>query len=197
MEPSSGKPPAVALFGGTFDPPHVGHVLAAHYVLLTAPVEHVLVVPCAEHPFAKKQSPYEHRLEMCRLAFAELGGLVTVLDVEGRRPGPSYTIDTVREVARLYPGATIELVVGSDIPPEFPQWKDSEALLDMARLRVLPRLDEEAPAAESAQDVSYYLPRISSSTLRGMLREGEDVNAHVPNTVLAYIQRHRLYMLAK
>jgi nicotinate-nucleotide adenylyltransferase len=183
----------LAIFGGSFDPPHAGHVLAAHYVLLTAPVSRVLVVPCAEHPFGKKHAPFEHRLAMCRIAFASLGGLVEVLDIEGRRQGPSYTIDTVRELARMYPSSRLELVVGSDIPEEMETWKDIEALRGMVTVRVLPRLEENAAAEESAQEVPYYLPRVSSGAIRRMAREGGDLSARVPRGVLTYIREHGLY----
>jgi nicotinate-nucleotide adenylyltransferase len=119
--------------------------------------------------------------------------LAEVLDIEGRRQGPSYTIDTVRELARVYPSARLELVVGSDIPEEMETWKDIEALRGMATVRVLPRLEENSATEESAQEVPYYLPRVSSSVIRGIAREGGDLSARVPRGVLTYIREHRLY----
>lgn len=182
-------PGALALFGGSFDPPHVGHVLAVHYVLLTAPVERVLVVPCAEHPFGKGHLPFAHRLDMCRMAFESLGASVEVLDIEGRREGASYTIDTVREIAAMHPAARLELIVGSDILDEIADWKDSEALQRLARLRVLPRLGAGASGAETP----FYLPQVSSSDIRQLLREGRDATPHLPRAVLDYIRRNNLY----
>lgn len=198
-EPSS-TPPGLAIYGGSFDPPHVGHVLAAHYVLLTAPVSRVLVVPCAQHPFGKTQCAFEHRLAMCRLAFAHLGGAVEVLDIEGRRPGPSYTVDTVREIAARHPGVPLELVVGSDIPPEMEKWKDFDTLRALAQVRVLPRF-EEAATEEAATDtdgpgggtVSFYLPKISGTTIRQLIRTGGDLVPHVPAAVRRYIAEQGLY----
>ncbi len=183
----------IGLFGGSFDPPHVGHVLAVHYVLLTAPVSRVFVVPCAEHPFGKKHVSFEHRLAMCRLAFANLGEAVEVLDIESGRSGPSYTIDTVRELTKLHPGARFELIVGTDIPRELPKWKDAEELRKIADFRVLPRLEDNTANAEEEQEISFYLPRISSSTIRRMAGEGGDLSPHVPRAVLEYIERQGLY----
>jgi nicotinate-nucleotide adenylyltransferase len=183
----------LAIFGGSFDPPHVGHVLAAHYVLLTAPISRVLVVPCSEHPFGKKHTPFAHRLAMCRIAFAHLGNAVQVLDIEGRRSGPSYTCDTVRELAALHPDARLELVVGSDIIGEMDSWKDIAALRALAMVRVLPRLEENTDSDEAAQETPYYLPRVSSSAIRDMARQGADLSARVPREVLAYIREHDLY----
>jgi nicotinate-nucleotide adenylyltransferase len=184
----------IGIFGGTFSPPHVGHVLAAHYVLLTSSVERVFVVPCAEHPFGKEQAAFEHRIAMCRLAFQELGDAVEVLDIEGKRRGPSYTIDTIRELKSLHPDARLELIVGSDIPPEFPKWKDAEELQRLVDLRVLPRQGAAAPAGSDDERL-YHLPRISSSEIRDMLAHGRDVAPHVPGAVLDYMHAHGLYGL--
>jgi nicotinate-nucleotide adenylyltransferase len=184
----------LSIFGGTFDPPHVGHVLAAHYVLMTSRTERIFVVPCAEHPFGKEQAAFEHRLAMCRLACQSLGEAVEVLDIEGRRRGPSYTIDTIRELRRQHPEARLELIVGSDIPPEFPKWKDAEALHSLVDLRVLPRQDASPPAGGDDETL-YHLPRISSSDIRDMLAHGRDVAPHVPHAVLDYIRVHGLYGL--
>ena len=182
-----------AIFGGSFDPPHVGHVMAVQYVLLTAPVQRVLVVPCAHHPFGKRQASFEHRCEMCRLAFGPLGSRVEVLDVEGGRSGPSYTIDTVSELAERMPGVRLELIVGSDIVDEMPRWKGIDELRRLAALRVLPRLDDNTAAAESDQAVPFYLPRVSGVSLRRMMAEGKDVSARIPRAVLDYIAEHGLY----
>lgn len=183
----------IAIFGGTFDPPHVGHVLAVYYVLLSAGVDKVLIVPCAEHPFGKDQISFQHRLAMCRIAFAMLGDAVDVLDIEGNRSGMSFTIDTVRQLAEEYPGVRLELIIGSDNVADLPKWKDIDELKQLVDLRILPRLDDNTAESESAQESSFYLPRISSSSLREMLREGQDVSAHVPGRVLGYIARHGLY----
>jgi nicotinate-nucleotide adenylyltransferase len=187
--------PLLGIFGGTFDPPHVGHVMAVHYVLLTSKMEAALVVPCASHPFGKQHSAFERRLEMCRLAFAHLGERVRVLDIEARRQGPSYTIDTARELRSLHPDAEFELVIGSDITRELENWREIDALRAMVRFRVLPRLEENTAAREGDQDSPFYLPRVSSSGLRALMREGrwEDMEGRIPANVLDYIRDNNLY----
>lgn len=180
----------LAFFGGSFDPPHVGHVLAVHYVLLTAPVERVLVIPSAQHPFGKGEASYADRLEMCRLAFRALGEAAPVLDIEGRREGTSFTIDTVRELRRLYPGAPLRMVVGSDLLDEIRDWKDSEALLEQVELLPLPR--QGAPAPEGSD--FFCLPEVSSSEIRERLT-GRDpgLAERLPAAVLAFIEKRGLY----
>lgn len=175
------------VFGGSFDPPHVGHVLAVHYVLLTQPVSHVLVIPTARHPFAKQQTAFAHRLAMCRLAFESMAG-VEVLDMESRREGPSYTIDTIRALQVGAPDTQFALVIGSDILRELDQWKESQELQRLVRLIVLKRLEDMEGGAEG-----YFLPRISSTELRKKVAAGESLSAQVPRQVWEYIQRHGLY----
>ena len=176
-----------AVFGGSFDPPHMGHVLAVHYVLLTQPVSRVLVIPTARHPFAKRQTAFEHRLAMCRLAFDSVAE-AEVLDMESRREGPSYTIDTIRALQAGAPDARFALVIGSDILRELDQWKESQELQRLVRLIVLRRLEDMEEGAEG-----YFLPRISSTELRKKVAAGESLSAHVPRQVWEYIQRHGLY----
>ncbi len=173
-----------AIFGGTFDPPHVGHVLAVHYILLTANAERVMVIPCAEHPFGKGQVDFAHRLAMCRLAFTELGQRVQVLDIEAQRQGTSYTIDTVHALRQQYPDVTLKLVVGSDIPAEIDQWKSSKELLQLVELLVLPR---------KGFTTQSMLPEVSSSDVRHRLTQGQEVTSLLPSSVLAYLHKNGLY----
>ncbi|GAB4326075.1 MAG: nicotinate-nucleotide adenylyltransferase [Candidatus Sumerlaeia bacterium] len=190
----------LGLFGGSFNPPHLAHVMAALYCLETGAVEHILVVPCADHPFGKDLAPFDHRLQMCRLAFARLGEGVEVSDIEGRRPPPSFTIDTVRELRRTRPDASLRLIVGSDILEEFERWKDAALLRRLAPLLVVPRSPErpgagvKGSAAQSAEGgAAFALPAVSSTTVRERLHRGEPVEGLIPRAVLDYIRRHRLY----
>jgi len=193
MTQAANAPETLAIFGGAFDPPHVGHVLAVHYVLLTSGASRVLVIPCAEHPFGKRQESFAARLAMCRLAFAHLGDAVEILDIEGERKGPSYTIDTVRELMRRRPNVRLELVVGSDSLDDLERWHEIDELRRLAPFRVLSRLEEgETPHSPNAE-VLFCLPRVSSTTVREMLEKGGDVSSRVPAAVLDYIRRFDLY----
>ena len=192
-ENDSGKQ-VLAIFGGAFDPPHVGHVLAVHYVLLTSPARRVFVVPCGDrHPFGKRLEPFADRQAMCRLAFEHLGESVEVLDIEGRREGPSYTVDTVRELQALHPNAHIELVVGSDTLEDLDAWHEIDALREMAAFRVLPRLEDRRLPDGVDEEVLFCLPRVSSTTVRELLETNADAHSRVPACVLDYIREHNLY----
>ena len=157
----------IAIFGGSFDPPHVGHVLAVHYVLLTSPVQKVLVIPCGRHAFGKGCVDFYHRIAMCRLAFDRLAPDAVVSDIEGHSDKPSYTVDTVRKLRRVHPDHAFELIVGTDILDEMDQWKEADALREMVTLRVLPRLGETEQATD--KETPFYLPQVSSTTIRRML----------------------------
>ncbi|HKA89152.1 MAG TPA: nicotinate-nicotinamide nucleotide adenylyltransferase, partial [Haliangiales bacterium] len=112
-----------AVFGGSFNPPHVAHQMACLYVLETEPVDAVMVVPTFRHPFDKHLCPYEHRLEMARLAMAPLGPRVVVSDIERGLGGEaSLTLHTLEALAAAHPGIGLRLVIGSDILREREKW---------------------------------------------------------------------------
>lgn len=186
-------PASIAILGGTFDPPHVGHVLAGTYVLLTAAVDVLFVIPCASHAFGKQATAFKHRLEMTRRAFAPLGEKAWVLDMEARREGPSYTVDTVRQIRREYPESRLRLVVGTDVMEELSAWKEKEALVEMAPPLVLPRMDE-ADARSGPLPAGQLLPPVSSTNIRQRLAAGEQPVEVVPHAVLAYIAENRIYI---
>lgn len=193
----------LGLFGGSFNPPHVAHTMAALYALETGGVDRVLVVPCADHPFGKGLAPFADRLKMCRLAFARLGEAVEVSDIEARRNAPSYTIDTVRELRRLRPDDEIRLIVGSDILDELDRWKDAGELRRMVELFVVPRAADRAgetypkfqDGASGGEYVPFSLPAISSSQLRERLARGESADGLIARDVLKFIRDHRLYTI--
>src|SRR5687767_3051770 len=104
----------VALFGGSFNPPHIGHVLAVTYVLSVGRVDRVVVVPVFDHALGKRLEPFEHRLEMARRAFDWLPQ-VDVSDIEERLGTPSRTLRTVLALESAHPEWDLRLLVGSDI----------------------------------------------------------------------------------
>ncbi|OGR17328.1 MAG: hypothetical protein A2559_02325 [Deltaproteobacteria bacterium RIFOXYD2_FULL_66_9] len=180
------SPPARSLtvFGGSFDPPHVCHLLACTWILATHPTTEVLVLPAAEHPLGKEITSFPHRFAMCKAAFAVCGPRVEVSDLEARRPGPSYTIDTLRILSTLHPERPLILAVGSDVLARQTEWKDFPAILKLATLLVLPRGAGETP---------FFLPDLSSTLIRNRLRSGDSLSDLVPAEVLAYLTVHHLY----
>lgn len=176
----------LAFFGGSFDPPHVGHVLAASWVLATREVDELLVVPAFEHAFGKGLAPFEHRLRMAQLAFAPLGR-VSVSEIEARMGGSSYTVHTLEKLREENPDADVMLVVGSDLVPEIPRWHEGHRIPELATLVVVGR----GGYLDGTEDI--VMPNISSTEIRRRLAAGEPADALVPRDVLAYIAAHGLY----
>src|SRR6185295_8457563 len=116
-------PRRVALFGGSFNPPHVAHQMVCLYVLETEPVDEVVVVPCWKHPFDKELVPFADRLEMCRRAMEPLGPRVSVSNIEEEIGGEtSRTLVTLEALAKQRPAVQWRLVIGADILPEREKW---------------------------------------------------------------------------
>jgi nicotinate-nucleotide adenylyltransferase len=183
----------IGIFGGTFDPPHLSHTLACHYVLETSDLDKILVIPCYQHPFSKPTAPFEDRLEMCRLAMRLLRGRVEVSAIESEIGGVSYTIDTVRELKSRHPDALFELIIGSDILKETAKWKDFEELKRMVTLRILPRIGLDA-SQQTPEREPFFLPDISSTMVREKLKRRESVDQYLARSVIDYIAHKRLYL---
>lgn len=182
-------PPTVALFGGSFNPPHVSHLLAATWALSAVPVHKVLVVPVFQHPFAKELAPFEDRLEMCRLALGWVPG-VEVSDVERRLGGESLTLRTVEHLAETHPTWRLRLLIGADVLADLPKWHRFDRIRELAPPIVLGRAgveDARAPAA--------FLPQVSSTEVRAALGGGdtEAVRGRVPAAVIDYALARGLY----
>jgi nicotinate-nucleotide adenylyltransferase len=178
------------IFGGSFDPPHLGHVLGALWALETGEIDRVLIIPVGRHAFGKQAaSSFEHRLEMCRLAFERLGGHVEVCDIEGRREGTSFMIDTLRQLTTERPSATFRLVVGSDVAAEVAKWREGAEVLRLAPLLELPR----PQPGETFAARPNALPPISSTMARQSLRQGSGGEMLLPRSIRDYIAAHQLY----
>ncbi|MEQ9073371.1 MAG: nicotinate (nicotinamide) nucleotide adenylyltransferase [Sandaracinaceae bacterium] len=174
----------LAVFGGSFDPPHVGHVLAAAWVLSTGEVDGLVVVPCGSHAFGKALTPFPHRLRMAELAFAPIRG-AHVSDIEARRVGPSYTVDTLEALRTQQ--TKLRLVIGSDLVDEIPRWHEGHRVPSLAPPLVVGR----GGHGDGSEDIS--MPAVSSTEVRRRLRAGESVEALVPRAVRRYVTRHGLY----
>lgn len=181
-----------AIFGGSFNPPHVAHVMACAYILSRGAADRVLVVPCGRHAFDKGLAPFEHRLAMCRLAVKGVLDGVEISDIEGRREGVTYTIDTVEALRRERPGDEFILAVGSDILEETDQWKDFERLRELAPPWVIPRLGSDT-LEEAVESRRFALPAVSSTSIRERLDRGEVPDELLPKKVADYIRRNGLY----
>ena len=196
------------VFGGTFDPPHRGHTTLPPRVADAIGAERLLLVPAGRSPFKLDhgQSPPEDRLAMTRLAFAGLAGAeVDPTEVEAGDAEPSYTVDTLRRLARERPGASFRLLIGTDQLFVFPAWHAARELAALAPPAVMVRppagraqaqrwLAGEAPAWLRRAATLVDVPEVdaSSTRIRAQLRRGEDPEDLDP-AVLAYARERGLY----
>lgn len=179
----------VALFGGAFDPPHVGHLLVTAYVLATEEVDRVWLMPAHRHAFEKEMSPFPHRLEMCLILANLFRKGVDATSVESEVGGKGYTIDTLRHLQKRYPSYEFRLVIGTDILGETEAWKDFDAIEEVAPPIVVARAGYPHPRAAGKP----AMPEVSSTEVRRRLVVGEDVSHLVPREVRAYIEAAGLY----
>jgi nicotinate-nucleotide adenylyltransferase len=182
----------VAFFGGSFNPPHVAHVLAVVYALATAPVDEVLVVPVYRHPLAKELASFEDRLEMCRLALGWIPR-VTISRVEEELGGESRTLRTIEHLRGAHPDWQLRLLVGADVLPDLPKWHRFDRIAELAPPIVLGRAGVDAQGAPTS-----FLPDVSSTEVREALAAGElaALGDRVPAAVLDHIARRGLYRRA-
>lgn len=180
----------VALFGGSFNPPHIGHVLAAAYVLGIGWVDRVLVVPVYEHALGKRLERFEHRVEMARRAFGWLPA-VDVSTIEATLGAPSRTLRTVQALEQEHPEWALRLLVGSDITGEIEKWHAYDEIARRAPPLVLERAG--APGQPGALQL---LPAVSSTQVRSLLATPEqppELEVLLPSGVLRYAREHGLY----
>ena len=179
----------VALFGGSFNPPHVAHQMVGLYVLETAPVDQLWLIPCYQHAFGKVLAPFEDRLHMCQLATAALGPRAAVSDIEREIAQPSRTLVTARALMARHPEHVFSLVLGADLVGEIDSWYGAVELRRTLRLLVVGR--SGAPATNQPDGVA--MPAVSSTEIRQALAGGKSVQGLVPRTVLDYIYQRGLF----
>jgi nicotinate-nucleotide adenylyltransferase len=187
----------LGLFGGTFDPPHTGHLIAAQDAALTLGLDRILFVPASVPPHKQDRAitPGPLRLRMLALALnADARFAVDSLELE--RAGPSYTVDTLRELRRRVPGEWT-LLLGADQFAEFATWREPEEVLRLATVAVLDRAgySPSQPTHEARDVVHVAVTRvdISSTAIRQRVASGVSIRYLVPAGVEAYIAQTGLY----
>jgi nicotinate-nucleotide adenylyltransferase len=190
----------LAIFGGSFDPPHVGHLLVAHDALDQLELDRVVLVPAATQPLkvGRAVASAEQRLSMIRL-LVEGDDRFEVSTVELDRAGLSFTVDTLNHFAGQYPAAERFLLLGADVLATFSQWREPERILELAQTVVLERQGDAAPALPSgvAENALRRLPTrrvdVSSTEIRERVRARKPIRGFVTDNVAAYIARTGLY----
>lgn len=179
----------VAVYGGSFNPPHVGHAMVVAWLLWTGQAEAVWIVPVYRHAFEglhdKSLAPFALRVAWCGALASHIvpegDPRVRVLPVEGELPVPSFTIDTLRHLARLHPDARLRPVVGADVVPQLPRWREWATLREQFPPLVVGRPGHPVPAD------SVVFPDVSSSDIRRRLRTGAPVAHLLPAAVAALV----------
>jgi nicotinate-nucleotide adenylyltransferase len=193
----------LGVVGGTFDPIHLGHVAMAEAGADCAGLDRVLVVPAGVPPHRRAATATAgDRLEMCRIATAGHPRL-EVSDVELRRPGPSYTVETLRTLAEEHPDAELHLLLGWDAAREIRSWREPDEVLRLARLVVVTRpgypKPVEADLRAAGIDPERVLlcdvptPPVESTDVRRVVEQGGSLAGLVHPGVESYLRRHRLY----
>jgi len=201
----------IGLFGGSFDPVHLGHLLVAQAAREELELDRLVFIPAACSPFKpeREPSPAAERLRLLRLALAGQAWC-EVDDQELRRGGVSYTVETLRDYARRFPGATRFYLIGSDHVATLPGWRAADELARLAEFVAIPRpvggagrpADGEPPVAGPPRFPPPFRGRvlqgfplgISSSQIRARVRQGLPIEPLVPAAVAEAIHNNRLYL---
>lgn len=171
----------IAVYGGSFNPPHVGHALVAAWVLWTGRADEVWLVPTYVHAFAKELRPFEERVRLCQALAGQVDPRIRVCERERSLPKPSYTLNLLEALSSEHPSHQFRLVLGTDCLPDLPKWhrwQDIEARFDPLWVG---RQGYPGPAE------SPPFPGVSSTEIRRRLSAGEPVDDLVPTSVLALL----------
>jgi nicotinate-nucleotide adenylyltransferase len=194
----------VGILGGTFNPPHLGHLVCAQEAYLQLSLDQVMLIPARipPHKAVEDEPGPEHRLALCRGA-VNGDERFAVSDIEMRRGGPSFTVDTLEKLHSQTPDNELFLIVGGDVAAGLPSWHKPERVLSLARLAVAKRRGTSRAAVDAAlqglpggeRSTFFQMPRIgvSSTMIRRRVRAGEPIRYLVPDAVAAYIHQHKLY----
>jgi nicotinate-nucleotide adenylyltransferase len=194
----------IGILGGTFNPPHMGHLVMAQEALDQLDLDRVVLMPVAvpPHKEAREDPGAAARLELCRLAVADDDRFeVSTLEIE--RGGASFTVDTLRELHDVEPEHELTFIVGGDMAQSLPAWREPEAILALARLAVAEREGVRRediarrlePLHDGSRAVFFDMPRVdvSSSSIRSRVAEGRPIRYLVPDAVADAIAEHGLY----
>ena len=195
----------LGILGGTFNPPHIGHLVCAQEAIVALGLDTVAFVPAGSPPHKRIESDPgpRHRLALCDRAVAGDDRLrVSRIDVD--RPGPSFSVDTLRALHASEPEHELTFIVGGDMAFTFPDWREPEAVLELAELGVAERegvrradiVERLSSLRGSTERVRFFdMPRVdvSSSMLRRRVAQGRPLRYLVPEAVAGYVAGERLY----
>ena len=194
----------IGILGGTFNPPHLGHLVCAQEAYVQLGLDRVLLMPASVPPHKPVEDDpgAAHRFELCRLA-VDGDERFAVSDLELLRDGPSYTVDTLEMLSSQAPHDDLTLILGGDVAAGLPRWREPERVLELAGLAIAKRRGTARESVETALEQLrggdrarfFWMPRIgvSSTMVRRRVRESQPVRYLVPDQVAGYIQANGLY----
>jgi nicotinate-nucleotide adenylyltransferase len=194
----------IGILGGTFNPPHLGHLVCAQEAYRELELDRVMLIPARipPHKPVEDEPGPEHRLALCQLA-TQNDDRFAVSDLELRRDGPSYTVDTLEQLSSQEPSNELFLIVGGDIAAGLPRWHQPERVLELATLAIAERRGTARSAVDAAlgslrggeRARFFQMPRIgvSSTMIRRRVAADQPIRYLVPDRVVEYIERHQLY----
>jgi nicotinate-nucleotide adenylyltransferase len=186
----------IGIFGGAFDPVHLGHLIAAEQAREQARLDRVWFLPTFQPPHKQRSlTPFHHRVEMLELAIAGHEAF-QVNTLEKERPGPSFTVDTLRLLRERHPDHEFNLILGADCVPDLASWRDPEGIAAQASLVLVGRPDAEEldpPSFFRWQRIVSPLIQIASTDLRQRLAQGRSLRYLVPKAVECYLTQHQCY----
>lgn len=186
-------PPRIGLFGGSFDPPHLGHLIAAQAAVEQLQLDLVLWIPTGSSYHKAGTSSTDQRVRMTELAIRGNDSFLLSM-VDAKRSGPTYSIDTVSDIRAAHPDSELVFLVGEDAWADVPNWHRSEELRELVTFAVVSRGGSTVPSQKaSLRWVEIPLIGISSSECRQRVRNGLSLQYWVAETVRDYIAEHDLY----
>jgi len=171
----------IAIFGGSFNPPHIGHTAICKWLFSKGIIDELWVIPCYRHPFNKVLEKFEHRLKMLKLALGRLMLPIKFLHIEKKLGGMSHTIRTIEHLRKENPDCRFYLVTGTDVRREAPDWYQFDKIREVVEIIEVPRGEDSS------------IPDVSSTEIRKNIQKGETFHKDVEGEVALYIITKSLY----
>ncbi len=171
----------IAILGGSFNPPHVGHIAICDWLFNLNQVDRVWILPCYIHPFGKTLAPFDDRYRMCLFSFEQFGKKVEVSDIEMRMGGVSHTVRTIEYLTQHFSDVRFNFVVGGDVDAQKQSWHQFDKLKELVPIISVPR------------GPSSPIPDVSATDIRTRAAQGQSIAAMVTPAVAVYIITRQLY----
>lgn len=188
----------IGIYGGSFDPVHLGHLLVAQAAREEVGLERLFLVPAAQSPFKQDAAPLSGAVRAQLLRIALAGQSWCEVDPqELEREGVSYTVETVRGYASRFPGVALHYLIGADNVTALPKWRAAEELAELVQFVVIPRpgqAEARLPEPFRGQTLRGWPLGVSSSDIRSRVRAGKPIDHLVPGAVAEAIRNNRLYL---